>query len=126
MFVINCFFMFDFVFMCLGCIDCKIEFFLFDFEGCVNIFCIYVKSMFVECDIRWEFILYLCFNVIGVELCSVCIEVGMFVICVRRKVVFEKDFFSVVDKVIKGNFKFNFMVMYMQYNQRIEIFFVKG
>lgn len=116
MFVINRFLIFDFVFMRLGCIDCKIEFVFFDFEGWVNILRIYVKSMLVERDIRWEFILWLCFNVMGVELCSVCMEVGMFVICVRRKVVIEKDFLDVVDKVIKGNYKFNFIVVYVQYN----------
>jgi 26S proteasome regulatory subunit T1 len=34
----------------------------------------------------------------------------------RRKVATEKDFLAAVDKVIKGNHKFNSTATYMQYN----------
>jgi 26S proteasome regulatory subunit T1 len=34
----------------------------------------------------------------------------------RRKVATEKDFLAAVDKVIKGNLKFNSTATYMQYN----------
>ncbi len=42
----------------------------------------------------------------------------MFAIRARRKVATEKDFLSAVDKVIKGNLKFNSTATYMQYNQK--------
>jgi len=41
---------------------------------------------------------------------------GMFAIRARRKVATEKDFLAAVDKVIKGNLKFNSTATYMQYN----------
>lgn len=41
---------------------------------------------------------------------------GMFAIRARRKVATEKDFLSAVEKVIKGNLKFNSTATYMQYN----------
>lgn len=53
---------------------------------------------------------------IGVEIWSVCIEVGMFVIRVWRKMVIEKDFLEVVNKVIKVYVKFSFIFRYMIYN----------
>jgi 26S proteasome regulatory subunit T1 len=72
--------------------------------------------MSVERDIRWELISRLCPNATGAELRSVCTEAGMFAIRARRKVATEKDFLSAVDKVIKGNLKFNSTATYMQYN----------
>jgi len=47
---------------------------------------------------------------------SVATEAGMFAIRARRKVATEKDFLAAVDKVIKGNLKFNSTATYMQYN----------
>ncbi|KAJ4297229.1 26S proteasome regulatory subunit 7 [Collariella sp. IMI 366227] len=81
-----------------GRIDRKIEFSLPDLEGRANILRIHAKSMSVERDIR------------------VCTEAGMFAIRARRKVATEKDFLSAVDKVIKGNLKFNSTAAYAQYN----------
>ena len=52
----------------------------------------------------------------GAELKGVCTEAGMFAIRARRKVATEKDFLAAVDKVIKGNLKFNSTATYMQYN----------
>jgi 26S proteasome regulatory subunit T1 len=72
--------------------------------------------MSVERDIRWELISRLCPNATGAELRSVCTEAGMYAIRARRKVASEKDFLSAVDKVIKGNLKFNSTATYMQYN----------
>jgi 26S proteasome regulatory subunit T1 len=72
--------------------------------------------MSVERDIRWELISRLCPNATGAELRSVCTEAGMFAIRARRKVASEKDFLNAVDKVIKGNLKFNSTASYMQYN----------
>jgi 26S proteasome regulatory subunit T1 len=43
-------------------------------------------------------------------------EAGMFAIRARRKVATEKDFLAAVNKVIKGNLKFNSTATYMQYN----------
>ena len=99
-----------------GRIDRKIEFSLPDLEGRANILRIHAKSMSVERDIRWELISRLCPNATGAELRSVCTEAGMFAIRARRKVASEKDFLSAVDKVIKGNLKFNSTASYMQYN----------
>ncbi|KAK6609456.1 26S protease regulatory subunit 7 [Botrytis cinerea] len=99
-----------------GRIDRKIEFSLPDLEGRANILRIHAKSMSVERDIRWELISRLCPNSTGAELRSVCTEAGMFAIRARRKVATEKDFLSAVDKVIKGNLKFNSTATYMQYN----------
>ncbi|KAK5990720.1 Protein CIM5 [Cladobotryum mycophilum] len=99
-----------------GRIDRKIEFSLPDLEGRANILRIHAKSMSVERDIRWELISRLCPNATGAELRSVCTEAGMFAIRARRKVATEKDFLSAVDKVIKGNLKFNSTATYMQYN----------
>ena len=99
-----------------GRIDRKIEFSLPDLEGRANILRIHAKSMSVERDIRWELISRLCPNATGAELRSVCTEAGMFAIRARRKVASEKDFLSAVDKVIKGNLKFNSTATYMQYN----------
>lgn len=99
-----------------GRIDRKIEFSLPDLDGRANILRIHAKSMSVERDIRWELISRLCPNSTGAELRSVCTEAGMFAIRARRKVATEKDFLSAVDKVIKGNLKFNSTATYMQYN----------
>jgi 26S proteasome regulatory subunit T1 len=99
-----------------GRIDRKIEFSLPDLEGRANILRIHAKSMSVERDIRWELISRLCPNATGAELRSVCTEAGMFAIRARRKVASEKDFLNAVDKVIKGNLKFNSTASYMQYN----------
>ncbi|RKU40590.1 26S proteasome regulatory subunit 7 [Coniochaeta pulveracea] len=99
-----------------GRIDRKIEFSLPDLEGRANILRIHAKSMSVERDIRWELISRLCPNATGAELRSVCTEAGMFAIRARRKVATEKDFLSAVDKVIKGNLKFNSTAAYAQYN----------
>ncbi|PTD11332.1 26S protease regulatory subunit 7 [Fusarium culmorum] len=99
-----------------GRIDRKIEFSLPDLEGRANILRIHAKSMSVERDIRWELISRLCPNATGAELRSVCTEAGMYAIRARRKVASEKDFLSAVDKVIKGNLKFNSTATYMQYN----------
>jgi 26S proteasome regulatory subunit T1 len=99
-----------------GRIDRKIEFSLPDLEGRANILRIHAKSMSVERDIRWELISRLCPNSTGAELRSVCTEAGMFAIRARRKVATEKDFLSAVEKVIKGNLKFNSTATYMQYN----------
>ncbi|KAL2154752.1 hypothetical protein VTH82DRAFT_3428 [Thermothelomyces myriococcoides] len=99
-----------------GRIDRKIEFALPDLEGRANILRIHAKSMSVERDIRWELISRLCPNATGAELRSVCTEAGMFAIRARRKVATEKDFLSAVDKVIKGNLKFNSTAAYAQYN----------
>merc|ERR1711988_1993356 len=99
-----------------GRIDRKIEFSLPDLEGRANILRIHAKSMSVERDIRWELISRLCPNSTGAELRSVCTEAGMYAIRARRKVASEKDFLSAVDKVIKGNLKFNSTATYMQYN----------
>lgn len=63
-----------------------------------------------------ELISRLCPNATGAELRSVCTEAGMFAIRARRKVATEKDFLSAVEKVIKGNLKFNSTATYMQYN----------
>lgn len=90
-----------------GRIDRKIEFSLPDLEGRANILRIHAKSMSVERDIRWELISRLCPNSTGAELRSVATEAGMFAIRARRKVATEKDFLAAVDKVIKGNLKFN-------------------
>ncbi|KFX88828.1 hypothetical protein O988_08877, partial [Pseudogymnoascus sp. VKM F-3808] len=97
-----------------GRIDRKIEFSLPDLEGRANILRIHAKSMSVDRDIRWELISRLCPNSTGAELRSVCTEAGMFAIRARRKVATEKDFLSAVDKVIKGNLKFNSTATYMQ------------
>jgi 26S proteasome regulatory subunit T1 len=99
-----------------GRIDRKIEFSLPDMEGRANILRIHAKSMSVERDIRWELISRLCPNSTGAELRSVATEAGMFAIRARRKVATEKDFLAAVDKVIKGNLKFNSTATYMQYN----------
>jgi 26S proteasome regulatory subunit T1 len=99
-----------------GRIDRKIEFSLPDLEGRANILRIHAKSMSVERDIRWELISRLCPNSTGAELRSVATEAGMFAIRARRKVATEKDFLAAVDKVIKGNLKFNSTATYMQYN----------
>jgi 26S proteasome regulatory subunit T1 len=72
--------------------------------------------MSVERDIRWELISRMCPNATGAELRSVATEAGMFAIRARRKVATEKDFLTAVDKVIKGNLKFNSTASYMQYN----------
>ena len=63
--------------------------------------------MSVERDIRFELISRLCPNATGAELRSVCTEAGMFAIRARRKLATEKDFLESVNKVIKGNAKFN-------------------
>ena len=63
--------------------------------------------MSCERDIRWELISRLCPNATGAELRSVTTEAGMFAIRARRKVATEKDFLEAVNKVIKGNLKFN-------------------
>merc|ERR1712224_521709 len=97
-----------------GRIDRKIEFSLPDLEGRANILRIHAKSMSVERDIRWELISRLCPNSTGAELRSVCTEAGMYAIRARRKVASEKDFLSAVDKVIKGDLKFNSTATYMQ------------
>lgn len=99
-----------------GRIDRKIEFSLPDLEGRANILRIHAKSMSVERDIRWELLSRLCPNATGAELRSVCTEAGMYAIRARRKVATEKDFLSAVEKVIKGNLKFNSTASYMQYN----------
>jgi 26S proteasome regulatory subunit T1 len=99
-----------------GRIDRKVEFSLPDLDGRASILRIHAKSMSVERDIRWELISRLCPNSTGAELRSVCTEAGMFAIRARRKVATEKDFLSAVDKVIKGNLKFNSTATYMQYN----------
>jgi 26S proteasome regulatory subunit T1 len=99
-----------------GRIDRKIEFSLPDMEGRANILRIHAKSMSVERDIRWELISRMCPNATGAELRSVATEAGMFAIRARRKVATEKDFLAAVDKVIKGNLKFNSTASYMQYN----------
>lgn len=99
-----------------GRIDRKIEFSLPDVDGRANILRIHAKSMSVERDIRWELISRLCPNATGAELRSVATEAGMFAIRARRKVATEKDFLAAVDKVIKGNLKFNSTATYMQYN----------
>ena len=99
-----------------GRIDRKIEFSLPDMEGRANILRIHAKSMSVERDIRWELISRLCPNSTGAELRSVATEAGMFAIRARRKIATEKDFLAAVDKVIKGNLKFNSTATYMQYN----------
>ena len=66
-----------------------------------------IKRMSCERDIRWELISRLCPNATGAELRSVTTEAGMFAIRARRKVATEKDFLEAVNKVIKGNLKFN-------------------
>lgn len=48
--------------------------------------------------------------------CGANVMAGMFAIRARRKVATEKDFLSAVEKVIKGNLKFNSTATYMQYN----------
>ena len=85
--------------------------------------------MSVERDIRFELISRLCPNSTGAELRSVCTEAGMFAIrflllfCnvtqntgARRKLATEKDFLESVNKVIKGNAKFNSTASYMIFN----------
>jgi 26S proteasome regulatory subunit T1 len=83
--------------------------------------------MSVERDIRFELISRLCPNATGAELRSVCTEAGMFAIryaasCTiltsraRRKLATEKDFLESVNKVIKGNAKFNSTASYMIFN----------
>jgi 26S proteasome regulatory subunit T1 len=83
--------------------------------------------MSVERDIRFELISRLCPNATGAELRSVCTEAGMFAIryCytqsiaydrARRKLATEKDFLESVNKVIKGNAKFNSTASYMIFN----------
>ncbi len=99
-----------------GRIDRKIEFSLPDMEGRANILRIHAKSMSVDRDIRWEVISRKCPNATGAELRSVATEAGMFAIRARRKVATEKDFLQAVDKVIKGNLKFNSTAAYAQYN----------
>jgi 26S proteasome regulatory subunit T1 len=73
-------------------------------------------SMNVERDIRFELISRLCPNATGAELRSVCTEAGMFAIRARRKLATEKDFLEAVNKVIKGNAKFNSTASYMIFN----------
>ena len=90
-----------------GRIDRKVEFSLPDLEGRANILRIHAKSMSCERDIRWELISRLCPNSTGAELRSVTTEAGMFAIRARRNVATEKDFLEAVNKVIKGNLKFN-------------------
>src|SRR5271170_5069362 len=123
-----------------GRIDRKIEFSLPDLDGRANILRIHAKryvyhltpmlinSMSVERDIRFELISRLCPNSTGAELRSVCTEAGMFAIrflllfCnvthnrARRKLATEKDFLESVNKVIKGNAKFNSTASYMIFN----------
>jgi 26S proteasome regulatory subunit T1 len=84
--------------------------------------------MSVERDIRFELISRLCPNATGAELRSVCTEAGMFAIRyaiqsqqsliyrARRKLATEKDFLEAVNKVIKGNAKFNSTASYMIFN----------
>jgi 26S proteasome regulatory subunit T1 len=72
--------------------------------------------MSVERDIRFELISRLCPNATGAELRSVCTEAGMFAIRARRKLATEKDFLESVNKVIKGNAKFNSTASYMIFN----------
>ncbi len=83
--------------------------------------------MSVERDIRFELISRLCPNATGAELRSVCTEAGMFairsdytpaslIIRARRKLATEKDFLESVNKVIKGNAKFNSTASYMIFN----------
>jgi 26S proteasome regulatory subunit T1 len=73
-------------------------------------------SMSVERDIRFELISRLCPNATGAELRSVCTEAGMYAIRARRKLATEKDFLESVNKVIKGNAKFNSTASYMIFN----------
>ncbi|KAF4771794.1 hypothetical protein HAV15_004783 [Penicillium sp. str.  len=96
-----------------GRIDRKIEFSLPDVEGRANIL---PNPCQEHRDIRWELISRLCPNATGAELRSVATEAGMFAIRARRKVATEKDFLASVEKVIKGNLKFNSTATYMQYN----------
>jgi len=99
-----------------GRIDRKVEFSLPDVEGRTHILKIHAKSMSVERDIRFELISRLCPNATGAELRSVCTEAGMFAIRARRKLATEKDFLESVNKVIKGNAKFNSTASYMIFN----------
>jgi 26S proteasome regulatory subunit T1 len=120
-----------------GRIDRKVEFSLPDVEGRTHILKIHAKrsepphpapfpsdswcrllmgSMNVERDIRFELISRLCPNSTGAELRSVCTEAGMFAIRARRKLATEKDFLEAVNKVIKGNAKFNSTASYMIFN----------
>jgi 26S proteasome regulatory subunit T1 len=123
-----------------GRIDRKVEFSLPDVEGRTHILKIHAKryvyhltpmlinSMSVERDIRFELISRLCPNSTGAELRSVCTEAGMFAIRfrllfyhvthnrARRKLATEKDFLESVNKVIKGNAKFNSTASYMIFN----------
>jgi 26S proteasome regulatory subunit T1 len=111
-----------------GRIDRKVEFSLPDVEGRTHILKIHAKrykhllrgsnisSMSVERDIRFELISRLCPNATGAELCSVCTEAGMYAIRARRKLATEKDFLESVNKVIKGNAKFNSTASYMIFN----------
>ncbi|EOA88863.1 uncharacterized protein SETTUDRAFT_106343, partial [Exserohilum turcica Et28A] len=88
----------------------------FDARGNIKVMFATNRPMSVERDIRWELISRLCPNSTGAELRSVATEAGMFAIRARRKVATEKDFLAAVDKVIKGNLKFNSTATYMQYN----------
>ena len=99
-----------------GRLDRRVEFSLPDNDGRAHILRIHARSMSVERDIRFDLIARLCPNTTGAELRSVATEAGMFAIRARRKVATEKDFLASVEKVIKGNLKFNSTATYMQYN----------
>ncbi|EOB12347.1 26S protease regulatory subunit 7 [Nosema bombycis CQ1] len=72
--------------------------------------------MSTDSNIRFDLIARLCNNATGAELRSVCTEAGMFAIRERRKIATEEDFFSAVDKVIKGYAKFSSTPRYLTYN----------
>lgn len=99
-----------------GRLDRKIEFGLPDLEGRAKILEINARTMSVDKNIRFELISRLCNGATGAELRSVCIEAGMFAIRERRKVTTENDFFSAVEKVIKGGAKFSSTPRYLTYN----------
>jgi 26S proteasome regulatory subunit T1 len=85
-------------------------------RGILVLLTVLTGSMSVERDIRFELISRLCPNATGAELRSVCTEAGMYAIRARRKLATEKDFLESVNKVIKGNAKFNSTASYMIFN----------
>ena len=85
-------------------------------RGILLLVTVLTGSMSVERDIRFELISRLCPNATGAELRSVCTEAGMYAIRARRKLATEKDFLESVNKVIKGNAKFNSTASYMIFN----------
>lgn len=76
--VTNWFDIFDFVLLCVGCLDCKIEILLLNEVGWFEIFKIYVLGVVVDGDFDFESVVKMSDGFNGVDFWNVVIEVWVY------------------------------------------------